>query len=113
MKRVGTQQVLRAIADDSRALVKALIAEAERSEVGILLVGGPVRDFLLGRPLRDVDLIVEPAPDRSAEELASAVVPDGVRVVAHDRFGTVRMEGKGAAQTSSPMAPRTLRPFST
>jgi len=97
VKRAGIQQVLRAIAKESRALVKALIEEGERSEVGVLLVGGPVRDFLLGRPLRDVDLIVEPAPNRSAETLARAVAPDEVRVVAHDRFGTVRMEGKGAA----------------
>jgi len=96
VKRVGAQQVLRAIAKESRVLVKALIEEGERSEVGVLLVGGPVRDFLLGRPLRDVDLIVEPAPDRGAEELARAVAPDGVRVVSHDRFGTVRIEGKGA-----------------
>jgi tRNA nucleotidyltransferase (CCA-adding enzyme) len=94
---VGAQQVLRAIAEESRSLVRALIEEGERSEVGVLLVGGPVRDFLLGRPLRDVDLIVEPATDRSAEELARAAAPDGVRVVAHRRFGTVRIEGKGGA----------------
>jgi len=95
VKRVGAQQVLGAIAKESRSLVKALIEEGERSEVGVLLVGGPVRDFLLGRPLRDVDLIVEPAPDRSAEQLARAAAPEGVRVVVHPRFGTVRMEGRG------------------
>jgi tRNA nucleotidyltransferase (CCA-adding enzyme) len=96
VKRVGIQKLLRAIAEESRALVKTLIAEGERSQVGLLMVGGPVRDFLLGRPLRDVDLIVEPAPDRSAEALARAVAPEGYRVVSHDRFGTVRVEGQGA-----------------
>jgi tRNA nucleotidyltransferase (CCA-adding enzyme) len=76
--------------------VKAVIAEGERSEVGVLLVGGPVRDFLLGRPLRDVDLIVEPRSERDARELARAAAPEGVRVVSHERFGTVRLEGQGA-----------------
>jgi tRNA nucleotidyltransferase (CCA-adding enzyme) len=97
VKRVGTGQVLRALPNGARALVKALIEEAERSQVGVLLVGGPVRDLLLGRPLRDVDLIVEPGRDCGAEELARAVAPDDGRVITHDRFGTVRLEGAGAA----------------
>jgi tRNA nucleotidyltransferase (CCA-adding enzyme) len=79
----------------TRELVKALIEEGERAGLGVLLVGGPVRDFLLDRPLRDVDLIVEPAGDRGAKALASVAAGEGVRVIAHDRFGTVRMEGKG------------------
>jgi tRNA nucleotidyltransferase (CCA-adding enzyme) len=96
VKRVGIGQVLRALPNGARALVKALIEEAERSEVGVLLVGGPVRDLLLGRPLRDVDVIVEPRRDCGAEELARAVAPDDGRVITHDRFGTVRLEGEGA-----------------
>jgi tRNA nucleotidyltransferase (CCA-adding enzyme) len=93
---VGIGQVLRALPNGARALVKTLIEEAERSQVGVLLVGGPVRDLLLGRPLRDVDLIVEPGRDCGAEELARAVATDEARVITHDRFGTVRLEGAGA-----------------
>ncbi len=96
MKRLGPGQVVRAIPEPARELVAALIEEGERSEVGVLLVGGPVRDLLLDRPLRDVDLIVEPSGDCAAEELARAVASDPVRVTAHDRFGTVRVEGKNA-----------------
>ena len=92
MRRVGAGHALRAIPEGARALVKALIEEGDHSEVGVFLVGGPVRDLLLGRPLRDVDLIVEPGRNRGAEELARAVAPDGARVIAHDRFGTVRLE---------------------
>jgi tRNA nucleotidyltransferase (CCA-adding enzyme) len=88
--------VLRAIPDGVRALVKGIIEEGERSGVGVLLVGGPVRDLFLGRPLRDVDLIVEPGRGGGAEQLARAVAPDDVRVVTHDRFGTVRLEGTDA-----------------
>jgi len=95
VKRVAAGQVLRAVPDGVRALVKALIEEGARCELGVLLVGGPVRDLLLDRPIRDVDLIVEPRRDRGAEELARAVAPDEVRVVSHDRFGTVRLEGPG------------------
>jgi tRNA nucleotidyltransferase (CCA-adding enzyme) len=97
VKRVSAQQVLLAIPEGTRALVQALIEEGERSELGVLLVGGPVRDLLLGRPLRDVDLIVEPDRGRGAKELASASAPDGARVVTHARFGTVRLEAEGAA----------------
>jgi len=95
VRRAGIQQVLRAIPEGSRELVKALVEEGERAGLGVLLVGGPVRDFLLDRPLRDVDLIVEPAADRDAKALACAAAGEGVRVIAHDRFGTVRIEGKG------------------
>ena len=94
MKRVGAQQVLIAIPEEARALVRVLLEEGERSELGVLLVGGPVRDLLLGRPLRDVDLIVEPHRSRGAKELAEAIAPDGVSVVTHDRFGTVRLEAE-------------------
>ncbi len=55
------------------------------------LVGGPVRDLLLGRPLSDIDLMVE----GDAQALAAAVARrrDGsdLSVTGHDRFGTVRI----------------------
>jgi tRNA nucleotidyltransferase (CCA-adding enzyme) len=74
-------------------LVDAVAAEAERRGVPLWLVGGPVRDLLLRRPLRDVDLLVELHGEGGAEALARAAAPPGARVVAHDRFGTVRLAG--------------------
>lgn len=56
-------------------------------EVGgdpVYLVGGAVRDLLLGRGRIDVDLVVE----GDAAALARALSPD---VVAHERFGTVKL----------------------
>ena len=45
-------------------LVRAVLRAADADGVSVLLVGGPVRDFLLGRPLVDVDLLIEdPDPD--------------------------------------------------
>jgi tRNA nucleotidyltransferase (CCA-adding enzyme) len=97
--RASLEAVRRSAAPPVVALLDAVVAEAERRGVALHLVGGPVRDLLLGRPLRDVDLIVEPRDDQpdGAEALARAAAPDGARVVAHDRFGTVRLETDDAA----------------
>jgi tRNA nucleotidyltransferase (CCA-adding enzyme) len=80
-----------------RPLVERLLAEAERRGRAVHLVGGPVRDFLLQRPVRDVDLVVEPEGEDGAAELARAAAPPEARVVVHERFGTVRIEVDGAA----------------
>jgi tRNA nucleotidyltransferase (CCA-adding enzyme) len=60
--------------------------EAVREAAGapVYLVGGSVRDLLLGRPRSDVDLVVE----GSAAELASAL---GAEVVEHERFATAKV----------------------
>jgi tRNA nucleotidyltransferase (CCA-adding enzyme) len=92
VKRVAPAALLRALPAPSRPLLDAVLAEAERCDAGVSLVGGPVRDYLLGRPLRDVDLIVEPEHGLGALELARAAAAPEVRIVAHDRFGTVRLE---------------------
>jgi tRNA nucleotidyltransferase (CCA-adding enzyme) len=91
--------VRRGLAPGEAALFEAVLAEAEKRQVALYLVGGPVRDLLLGRDLRDVDLIVEPREDvpLDAEELARAAAPTGAQVVGHDRFGTVRIEAADGA----------------
>jgi tRNA nucleotidyltransferase (CCA-adding enzyme) len=77
--------------------IDALLPEEVRSairEVGILaqekglrahVVGGFVRDMLLGRPNMDVDVVVEGDGIAFAEEVAERL---GGRVKAHMRFGT-------------------------
>jgi tRNA nucleotidyltransferase (CCA-adding enzyme) len=80
------------------ALLDRVLAEAERCDVALHLVGGPVRDLLLGRPLRDLDLLVEPRDGAGldAGALARSAAPEGAQVLAHDRFGTVRLSASGA-----------------
>jgi tRNA nucleotidyltransferase (CCA-adding enzyme) len=51
----------------------------------VYLVGGAVRDLLLGEPVVDVDLAVEGNGPRTARELAARLEGD---VVPHERFGT-------------------------
>ena len=57
---------------------------------GVHLVGGAVRDLLLERTPRELDLVVEGDVDAAAARL------DG-EVPAHDRFGTARVRADGCA----------------
>jgi tRNA nucleotidyltransferase (CCA-adding enzyme) len=55
---------------------------------GVHLVGGSVRDILLGGRPFDLDLVVEANPDEIAAQL-------GGEVLAHDRFGTATVKVGG------------------
>ena len=57
---------------------------------GVHLVGGAVRDLLLERTPRELDLVVEGDVDAAAARL-------GGEVTAHDRFGTARVRAGGCA----------------
>jgi tRNA nucleotidyltransferase (CCA-adding enzyme) len=57
---------------------------------GVHLVGGAVRDLLLERAPRELDLVVEGDVDAAAERL-------GGEVTAHDRFGTALVRSEGCA----------------
>jgi len=91
---VDAERLLAALPAGDAEIVRALALAAEREGVALHAVGGPVRDLLLGRPLRDVDLIVEPRGEQqgaSASALARAASLPRARVVEHDRFGTLRI----------------------
>lgn len=64
------------------------VREALAGERGVWLVGGTVRDALLGRPVKDVDLAVESEPERAARAVAAAV--RGPAFALSDAFGTWR-----------------------
>jgi tRNA nucleotidyltransferase (CCA-adding enzyme) len=67
--------------------------EALDGEPGVHVVGGAVRDALLGRAPHELDFVVEgdalPVARRAAERL-------GGRVVAHERFGTATVHASAA-----------------
>ena len=66
-------------------LVQALISLAQAQGIAVYLVGGPVRDWLLGLPAKDLDFVVEGNAPGLARELASGT---GGQAVVHGRFGT-------------------------
>lgn len=69
------------------ALLHALAAMADRRHLPLYLVGGVVRDLLLGISSYDLDIVVE----GDAIALARAMTEDyGGRVRSHDRFGTAK-----------------------
>jgi tRNA nucleotidyltransferase (CCA-adding enzyme) len=76
------------LADELRRAYPELEAVADTADDRVYLVGGAVRDLLLGRGRSDIDLVVE----GDAAALASRL---GADVVEHERFATakVRLDG--------------------
>jgi tRNA nucleotidyltransferase (CCA-adding enzyme) len=93
----SASQLLALLPPATFPLVERLIARAEARETTLHLVGGPVRDLLLERPLRDVDLVMEAREGLGAAALARSAAPRGATVVEHDRFGTVRLQTADAS----------------
>ncbi len=60
------------------------------------LVGGPIRDLLLGREVVDVDLVVASDPRELADAIVGYSRDETLKIVAHDRFGTLRIETSDA-----------------
>lgn len=82
------------VPNDLRSLLARAVALAEGLGVRLWLVGGVVRDMLLGLPLSsDVDLAAEGEVGALAAALAAAT---GGRVTAaHEAFGTATVEAPG------------------
>ena len=75
-----------------RALSEAVALLGDRAE-GVYLVGGTVRDILLGEESFDIDIAVDGDAIALARSLASAL---GGRMTPHQRFGTaVLLYGEG------------------
>ncbi|MFC2059106.1 CCA tRNA nucleotidyltransferase [Chloroflexota bacterium] len=70
---------------EMQALLRVAGELAAREEQRLYLVGGVVRDLLLGRPNLDIDLVVEGNAPALARQLAKS---EGGVVVTHPRFGT-------------------------
>jgi tRNA nucleotidyltransferase (CCA-adding enzyme) len=83
-------QVLASLPPGVLPLLEALGSQARRARGSLYLVGGPVRDVLLGRPVRDVDLLI--VPGHKAGRIARSAAPPEARVTEYGRFGTFRIE---------------------
>ena len=86
------------------ALLRDLGRRAAEAGATLWLVGGPVRDALLGAPVLDVDLVAE----MPAAELAQAM---GVPAYASTRFGTLKLHVDGSVlDLATARAERYARP---
>ena len=88
---------LRTVAPGTAPLLRSVLEAADAKGFAVYAVGGPVRDWLLGRGIADLDLIVEARGAEGAEALGRAVSAGAVRLRSHDRFGTLSLEGPGGA----------------
>jgi tRNA nucleotidyltransferase (CCA-adding enzyme) len=91
-KGLRSQDLLEALPEAVAELLLRVGRVATEQGVALFLVGGPVRDLLLERPVVDVDVVVDGDPGPLAEAVAADVGRDALQVVAHDRFGTLRIE---------------------
>lgn len=88
MSRSKRPDPLAAMSAPAAALTRAVLAAADAEGVSVLLVGGPVRDLLLGREIVDVDLLVDDEAPGRAAALAERVAGEGLKSTVHPRFGT-------------------------
>lgn len=82
------EQIIEAlrVAPDAAAVLDALAPVPD-----VWVVGGAVRDVLLGREPRELDVVVEGDP-------AAAIVALGGTILAHDRFGTAVVTPPGGGR---------------
>lgn len=69
------------------ALLRQISGRAAELNLSIFIVGGFVRDLLLGQPAGDFDLVVEGDAVALAKRVAAVL---GGRIVSHPRFGTAK-----------------------
>jgi tRNA nucleotidyltransferase (CCA-adding enzyme) len=82
-----SELIERSLSKDRLDLLHLLADQADVRQVTLYIVGGSVRDLLLGRRLNDFDLIVEGDAIALARSLASK---HGGGVTAHNKFGTAK-----------------------
>jgi tRNA nucleotidyltransferase (CCA-adding enzyme) len=89
MSRDLSDLLERSISTDRLDLIRRAAEAAGRLGLPLYLVGGFVRDLLLGRPAADFDLVVEGDAITLARALAKKF---GGKVTAHTKFGTAKMD---------------------
>lgn len=93
--RLPERRVLEAFLPGQREALEAAREISRRTARPLYLVGGPIRDLLLGRAISDLDLTVEGDAPRFAADLARAICAS-LRV--HRRFGTATVEVAGGCR---------------
>ncbi len=93
MSRNLSARLERVLPPEALDLLRHAAEEAAQQGFSLYIVGGFVRDLLLGRPGLDFDLVVEGDSMALARALAARY---GGRVTVHPRFGTAKWDLRGA-----------------
>jgi tRNA nucleotidyltransferase (CCA-adding enzyme) len=104
LKPFGFDEFRAALTESTSALLGVVLAAADAQGSEVYAVGGPVRDLLLGQPVRDLDLVVAvegaAVSNRSGaselSELAEAAAREHARVSHNERFGAYLLRGADA-----------------
>ncbi|HJR80791.1 MAG TPA: CCA tRNA nucleotidyltransferase [Anaerolineales bacterium] len=86
-KRNLAELLKRSLGEDRLRLLQLVVDEATERGSPLFIVGGSVRDLVLGRPLNDFDLTVEGDAIALARSLSKK---HGGVVTAHTKFGTAK-----------------------
>ena len=78
----------RSLDSDNMSILRCLRRRALTHSLAVYLVGGPVRDVLMGLPIKDLDFVLEGDGPAVARDLAAEL---GGEVVVHARFGTATL----------------------
>ena len=91
MSRRISRDIVGTFPDEVAELVRRLTVVANRMGLTLYLVGGPVRDWLLGREIVDIDLLIAGGSEKTPELLARKVSGPRTRIREHRRFGTLTL----------------------
>ena len=91
-KRISLDRVAGGVSGGRLAVLRSLRRRATSDGLPVYLVGGPVRDAILGAPVKDLDFVLLGDAPSLAEDLAREL---GGRVTVHPRFGTATVEIEG------------------
>lgn len=80
-------RLLRALTPEQSRLLRSVVEEATRQHLPLYIVGGFVRDLLLGHPGLDFDLVVEGGAIGLARAIAAK---HGGKMTVHNRFKTAQ-----------------------
>jgi len=103
MPEVDTRLLLEGLEPALREFAQTVLEHADAADIPVYACGGPVRDLLLNRPIRDVDLLVESEHSEGLETVIEALEGQGVACTRHGRFGTFALQ-RGKASLDLAMA---------
>ena len=94
--RISLDLVAASLSGGQLAVLRSLRRRATSDNLPVYLVGGPVRDAILGAPVKDLDFVFLGDAPSLAEELSRELAKDFVaRATVHPRFGTATVEIEG------------------